>query len=222
MQDHMPILTKAGKVLITVGLADIGVMIYCIANGISYSSSLNIFAVIAGIFLIRGNLRAVAIVTWLGTFLLAGFICVALLWPFFQPIDLTFLQLKLNTASFLTSLVIGILLLGFVYWLVRELRREPVLNARIHAGAKISSQRIPVVAGIVLVIGLLIAIKISLNGDTAQRVKQIAAKELGSGYKYNVNSLNIISNSQGKIVSATVTAYNEKEILVIPVKWEEK
>jgi len=29
-------------------------------------------------------------------------------------------------------------------------------------------------------------------------------------------------NSQGKFVSATVTAYNEKEIQVIPVQWKEK
>jgi hypothetical protein len=192
MQDHMPILKKVGKVLIAVGLVDIGVMIYCIANDISYSSSLNIFTVIAGIFLMRGSLRAVAIVTWFGTFLLAGFICVAMLWPFLQTIDLTLLQLKLNPASFLIFLAIGILLLGLLYWVVRELRREPVLDARMQAGAKISSLRIPAVAGIVLVIGLLITIKFSLNGDTAQRVKQMAAKELGPGYKYNVNSMNIM------------------------------
>lgn len=218
----MPILKKVGKVLIAVGLVDIGVMIYCIANGISYSSSLNIFAVIAGIFLMRGSLRAVAIVTWFATFLLSGFICVTMLWPFFQPIDLTFLQLKLNPASFLTSLAIGILLLGLLYWVVRELRQESVLDARMRSGAKISSPRIPAVAGVVLVVALLITLKLFLNGDTAQRVKQMAAKELGPGFKYNVNSINIMQNSQGKFVSATVTAYNEKEIRVIPVKWEEK
>lgn len=47
----MPVLVRTGKVLITVGVIDIGVMIYCIANEISYSSSFNIFAVIAGFFL---------------------------------------------------------------------------------------------------------------------------------------------------------------------------
>jgi len=172
MQDHMPILKNVGKVLIAVGLVDIGAMIYCIANGMSNSSSFNIFAVIAGIFLMRGSLRAVAFVTWFATFLLAGFICIAMLWPFFQPIDLTLLQLKLNPSFFLTTLTIGIFLLGLLYWVVRELRRQPVLDARKRAGAKISSLLIPAVAGIVLVVGLLITLKVSFNGDTAQRLNR--------------------------------------------------
>jgi hypothetical protein len=53
-----PILRKTGGVLLAVGLIDIAVMIYCIANQISYSSSFNIFAVVAGVFLLLGNLRA--------------------------------------------------------------------------------------------------------------------------------------------------------------------
>ena len=50
-------------VLVVVGLLDIGVLIYCIANGISYSSSQNIFAVIAGLFLLRGSLVAAGLCT---------------------------------------------------------------------------------------------------------------------------------------------------------------
>ncbi len=222
MQEHLPILRRVGKVLIAIGLADIAYMIYCIVNGISYSSSLNVFAVIAGFFLLRGSLRAVAIVTWFGIFLVSGLGCLVLLWPFFQPLELTFLQFKLNPISFSTSVTIGVLLLCFICWVVRELRRAPVLAARAQAGAKISSPRIPAIIGVVLVMVLMIVLKITLNGETAQRVKQMAAKELGQGYKYNVNSLNIMHNSQGKFVSATVTAYNDKEIRVIPVSWEEK
>jgi len=222
MQDHLPILRKVGKVLIAVGLLDIGVMIYCITNGISYSSSINIFAVIAGIFLLRGSLRAVAIVTWFGIFLVSCLSCLVFLWPFFQPIELTFLQIKLNPPFFGISLTICITFLGVIWWVVHELRREQVLAARMQAGSKVSSPRIPAGFGVVLVVVLLIVVQFSLNGDTAQHVKQMAIKELGAGYKYNVNSINIVQNSQGKFVSASVTAYNEKEIRVIPVKWEEK
>jgi len=222
MQDYLPILRKVGKVLITVGLVDIGVMIYCITNGISYSSSLNIFAVIAGIFLMRGSLRAVAIVTWFGILLASCLSCLVFLWPFFQPLDLTFLQFKLNPTFFGTSMIIAITFLGVIWWVIHELRREPVLAARMQAGSKVSSPRIPAAIGVVLVVVLLIMVKFSLNGDTAQRVKQMAIKELGAGYKYNVNSINITHNSQGKFVSANVTAYNEKEIRVIPVKWDER
>jgi hypothetical protein len=222
MPDHMPILRKVGKVLIAIGLVDVAAMIFCIVNGISYSSSLNIFAVIAGIFLFRGSLRAVAMVSWFGVFLITCLIGVVLLWPFFQPIELTYLQIKLNPISFCTSLAIGALVLGLICWIVHELRREPVLAARIQSGGKPSSPLIPAIVGGVFVVALLIGLKILLNGETAQQVKQRAEKELGRGYRLNVNSLNIMHNSQGKFISATVTAYNDKEIRVIPVQWEEK
>jgi hypothetical protein len=222
MQEHMPILRKVGKVLIAIGLVDIAIMIYCIVNGTSYSSSLNIFAVIAGVFLFRGSLRAVAMVSWFGVFLISCLGSLVLLWPFFQPIELTLLQFKLNSIAFCTSLAIGVFVLGLICWVVHELRREPVLAARIQAGTKPSSPLVPAIVGVVLVVALVIGLKITLNGQTAQQIKKRAEKELGLGYKFNVNSINIMQNSQGKFVSATVTAYNDKEIRVIPVQWEEK
>ena len=61
-QAYVHILKRVGGVLLVVGLIDIGVMIYCAVNRISYSSSFNVFAVIAGIFLLRGSLGAASIV----------------------------------------------------------------------------------------------------------------------------------------------------------------
>jgi hypothetical protein len=54
--DHTAILRKTGWVLVAVGLIDIAMMIYTISLGMSYSSSLNIFAVVAGLFLIGGKI----------------------------------------------------------------------------------------------------------------------------------------------------------------------
>jgi hypothetical protein len=42
------ILRRVGLALIVFGMLDIAVMIYCIANAVSYSSSFNVFAVLAG------------------------------------------------------------------------------------------------------------------------------------------------------------------------------
>ena len=42
--------------LISVGVIDIAVMIYCIINAMHYSSSFNVFSVTLGILLVRGNL----------------------------------------------------------------------------------------------------------------------------------------------------------------------
>ena len=49
------ILRRVGVSLIAFGLFDIGVMVYCIINRINYSSSFNIFAVLAGIFVWRDH-----------------------------------------------------------------------------------------------------------------------------------------------------------------------
>jgi len=48
---YQKILRNVGWALLWLGVVDVGVMIYCIANNIGYSSSFNIFAIIAGVFL---------------------------------------------------------------------------------------------------------------------------------------------------------------------------
>ena len=58
MEDYRSTLKQAGKILIIVGAIDIAAMIACIFAGQSYSSSLNVFALAAGIFLFRELHRA--------------------------------------------------------------------------------------------------------------------------------------------------------------------
>ncbi len=106
-----PILNKTGRVLLIVGLIDVAVMIYCVVNQIAYSSSVNLFAVIAGVFLLRGSLRAASAVRWLSVFLLAALFSLALAWPFVQPADLTLTQIHLSPLGAAVSVA---LLLGGV------------------------------------------------------------------------------------------------------------
>lgn len=52
-------LRQAGAVLILVGIIDVLWMLYCvIVRHVSYSSSINLFAIVAGIFIYRGSARA--------------------------------------------------------------------------------------------------------------------------------------------------------------------
>lgn len=78
MTDHIKILRRVGWLLVVVGALDIGVMIYCITNQIAYSSSLNVFAVVAGIFLLRGSLEAVRYVAWFSAFMFSGLLLASL------------------------------------------------------------------------------------------------------------------------------------------------
>lgn len=216
------ILKRAGTVLLVVELLDIAVMVYCIVNRISYSSGLNIFAVIAGIFLLRGNLRAALIVRWVAVFLLAAFVALLLAWPFMQPMGLTLTQIRLSPFS--ASISIGLMASVFVLllWLYRELGQAPILAARAAAGRKARDMRVPAAAGVCVVVALGIVLALLLGGESASKARALAEEQMGAAYRYHVSSLSIAKNRQGTFVAGIVTAWNEKEIRNVPVKWEER
>lgn len=221
-QIPIPILRRTGLVLVAVGLLDIAVMVYCIANGLSYSSSFNIFAVAAGFFLLRGNLRAASIVRWFAAFLLASFLTLLVAWPFMQPIDLTLTQVRLHPSSAAAAVGVMTLVFALLFWLFRELGRAPVLEARAAAGRKARDMRIPAAAGVGLVAVLAASLVLLLGGESASKAQAMAEQQLGSTYRYHVSSLKIAKNSKGTFVAGVVTAWNADEVRHVPVKWEER
>lgn len=219
---HASILKRTGTVLVAVGLLDIAVMIYCIVYRISYSSSFNVFAVVAGVFLLRGSLRAASIVRWVSAFMMAAFAALVLAWPLVQPIDLTLAQVRLNPLSTVTSLGLLVLVLALLAWLVRELGRPSMLEARAAAGRKLRDMRIPAALGVGLVAVLVVSLSLLLDGESATKAKSLAQQRLGAGYRYHVASMNVAKTSQGTFVRGVVTAWNEREIRNVPVSWEER
>ena len=219
---HLPILKRAGAVLLVVGLIDVAVMIYCIINSVSYSSSFNIFAVAAGIFLLRGNLRAASIVRWIAVFMFSAFSGLLLVWPFMQPIDLTLTQARLSPLASAASLALMAFVLALLLWLYRELGRAPILEARVAAGRKVRDMRIPAAVGAGCVVAIAIFLTVLLGGETAAKAKALAQQQLGTGYNYHVSSLQIGSSSAGTNVAAVVTAWNEKEVRNVPITWREQ
>jgi hypothetical protein len=107
MDDYRPSLRIVGIVLIVVGFLDIGWMIYCITNGMSYHSSFNIFAVIAGILLIRGGLRTASVVAFFSALMLSSFIGMLLVFPLIEPFDLMLDSLRIYPASFCGYLLLA-------------------------------------------------------------------------------------------------------------------
>ena len=218
---HLPILKRAGTVLIAVGLIDIAVMVYCIVNAVSYSSSFNIFAVIVGVFLVRGSLRTAANVRWFAVFMLSGFLALLIGWPFIQPMDLTLTELRLSPLAFLGSFSVAAAVLAMLFWLYRQLGLAPIQAAHVAAGRKIRDMRIPAVAGISIVVLLAGVMTVMGGGETASKAKSLAEQQLGAAYRYHVSSLNMYSNGHGTFVTAVVTAWNEGEVRNVSVKWEE-
>lgn len=150
--DHYrAVLIRVGSALLIVGALDIVMMVYCMANGIAYRSSFNIFAVALGILLIRGSLWAASFVRFFSAFFIAGGIGLIVSFPFLQPMALTLTELR-HTSPLAIAPPLALLALSL--WIVRELNAEPVLAAWQSAGKRVSPLVFPVILGFGLVVGL--------------------------------------------------------------------
>lgn len=217
MTEHLRILRRVGWVLVGVGLLDIGVMAYCIVNNISYSSSLNIFAVIGGILLLRGNLGAVRAITWFSAFMFSGLLLSFLfVFPWLQPIDYSLLMLREHPVVTLGSILLAMASLGMLFWVYTQLRLPAVVTARVAAGHARGAPKSAFLAGAATALVLAVTLQLTLDGNAAQEAKRLAAKQYGSGYKYFVSSI----NWSGRHVSARVTAYKEDKTKRIAVQWD--
>jgi hypothetical protein len=219
--DHLSILRKAGLVLVVVGALDIGLMIYSIVSGAAYSSSLNVFAVIAGIFLLRGSLRAASLVRWFALFFASGLVSLAVAWPLFQPADLTLTQAQINPVAFVVSAAFLVFALALFVWLTRALGSAPVLEARRRIGQRPSEWRamLAVGAGIVLVAVLAAVSVLIQRSDSGSRAMLEARAKLGDGYKYHVSSLNYSSSGSIEHVSGVVTAWKPGTVQEVRFGW---
>lgn len=221
MEPHIRTLRRTGMVLVAVGALDIAVMLYCIVNGISYSSSLNVFAVLAGVFLMRGSLVAAGLVRWISVFFLAALCTLTIAWPILQPIDLTLTQIRANPMSAALSALLLVTLTGFLFWLQGALGRPSVIVATETAGKKVRSMRRAAVAGVAVVVLVAAVLPVALGGEAGARAIALAQAQIGPGYNYHVSSLSISKTSRGTSVSAQVTAWNDGEVRAIPVQWSE-
>jgi len=218
---YLPILRRVGVVLIVVGVIDVGWMIYCIVHRIGYSSSFNIFSIVAGIFLLRGSLRGAAFVTRAATFLLTCLLALVFVWPVFLPAGLALAELRVYPLRFLASAALMAFVLGLLFWVVRQLRRETVLEAIARSSGKIPSLRGPILAGLAILVIVVSLSGLSRRSESTRRAEQIAASQVGKGYSLHVTSMRTVWTRKGKTVSAVVTAWNNREIREIQVNLDQ-
>jgi len=216
MKDYRQTLKQAGKILIVVGAFDVAVMVWCILAGEAYSSSLNVFAIAAGIYLVRGNLYTALLVTRFGAFLLTGCILgLLVLFPSIEPLSLWLVELKLHTFMTLLTLVAPLLLLPVLIWVYRLLRQPEVLEALASKGLTSKAPRLyfAMGAGLVLVLGTML--HVMFNGDGAKKAVELARAQNGSQYEYTIRQISM-SGDRG---SAIVTVYKSDEIKDVSVTW---
>ncbi|MDR0275361.1 MAG: hypothetical protein LBI48_08510 [Burkholderiaceae bacterium] len=218
MKDYRATLKRVGLALVAFGLADIALMIYCILQDQSYSSSFNIFSVIAGVFLMRGSLGAARLITWFSAFMLTGFIGVIfLIFPFLQPIDLLVAQAKFDPVWFIALWLIAAAVLILLCWTYQQLRSSSVLAALQKSGRSTATPRLAIGLGIALVAVLVVALNMTLKGAAGDKAIELARQKLGPGYSYATQSI----QWSGGHSSAVVAAYNDREIKYVSVEWSE-
>ena len=214
---YLSTLRRVGIVVIIIGVLDIGYMAYCISTEQSYSSSLNIFAIVAGIFLMRGNLTAARVISWFTAFFLAAFIIgIVIIAPTFQPLGLSITQIRLNPYSFIISAFISVVLLCVLFWIYRELRSPIVIKALSDKQKSVKAPKSAFIAGGCLVLIIVIMMNLTLNGASSKKAVLLAKEKLGAQYQYNVKEM----RWAGDHVWANVTAYNKTEIKSIEVEWD--
>lgn len=222
-RDHLSVLRRTGLVLVAVGVLDIGLMIYAIMSSTSYSSSLNIFAVIAGIFLLRGSLRAASVVRSFALFFAATLMAVLVISPVIQPMDLSLTQARLNPGGFAALALFLALLLGLFIWVARELGSAPVREAQATAGKPLTVRRTVIPVGVGIALALLVGTVSGFvqRSESGSRAMQVARTTLGESYRYHVSSLNYNSSGGVTRVSGTVTAWKADAVRIVPFEWRE-
>lgn len=225
MDDYRQSMRVVGIVLTVVGILDIGWMAWCIAHQQNYSSSFNIFAVVAGILLIRGSLRTANVVAFFSAFMLSAFVGGLVLSPLLVPLDLQFTQLRLEPVSFGLSTLFFMCVLFLLGWIYRRLTAPPIVAAIAERYPSFTRSwrrpRTGFYVGGILAVTLGIAIPLMMHGETADRAIAEARQKVGDHYKFHVSSWRGGSSGGRSHYAAVVTAYNQNEIREIPVEWDE-
>jgi hypothetical protein len=214
------ILKRVGAVLLAVGVVGAVVTYVRFATAGPYPAVLDATAIVAGIFLLRGGPRTALWVRTLAIFLLAASIALVIAAPFYQPVDLTFTEIRLDPAAFIAKAVaVGVVLL-LSLWVSRELGRQPIQDAIASAGIRRWDMRIPAQAGAGVVVLISLLLWLALHGQSAQLAESLALQQLGPIYRYHLSWISSSGNGHGTSVSGVVTAWNDREIKTVLLHWE--
>ena len=164
-RDFRFVLRRVGWTLIVLGTLDIVYMVYCIVDRVPYSSSLNIFAVIAGIFLVRGHLGAARLVAGFLAFALSAMAIASIaLLPWTVPLDYWAVLFRLNPLGFVVSAFVGVAAIGAFLWAYQQLRDPAVIEAHVASGKSGAAPIYASAAGAILAVALTVMFKLTLGG----------------------------------------------------------
>jgi len=213
------IVRRTGLIVILLGVAQ---LILGLINASGGTLRFEVMGIIWGLLIYFGNARVIGVLRWLAILGLAGWLIEPVKTFLLAPVDLTLAQLRLYPGTVMMEYLVPVLIPAAITVLTAmRLNWPEVKAAQVAAGRQPSDGRRP------FVLGLLFALSASglqyriLSGAEARHARQMAAAQLGSGYKYYTNSLSVFVGSR-TTYSATVQAWNGKEVLQVPVRWQKQ
>ncbi len=217
-KSYKGILNRVGWSLILFGLLDLLMMVYRGRMGLSYISSFYGLAAIAGIFLLRGNLRTAAWMTGVTAFYSMVFAFSTLtLTVVTHPLNLWITRLRLNPIFMMASVLFTGAFMVYLPWLYGQLRRPQIVSAYAGAGLGTAPPIGAWASGVGVGIALSVIIFMVFNSNDAAEALRRAELQLGPDYNYRLSSI----NWRGSEVQATVTAYTHNSIESIEIEWME-
>lgn len=227
IQRHIEVMRKVALPVLAIGAIDFLISLYqaftqeAVPGGTIFMVRLNVvIAAFIAFYLWRGSLRMASVARWMAVLALAMIVTSLASSPFLQPIDLTLMEIRVDGSSYLKSLTVAVASMLGLGWLVWRLGHPAILEARAAEGKKRRDLRIPAVIGIVLVSLVSVLFMSMRSGPTADRAIELARTQVGEGYRFQVRSLHTMHGPQGVQNFSVVTAWNDKEIKNLPVRWQ--
>lgn len=222
-QESRWIARRAGCFVIGLGIADLA---YGLAFAPPGTINFRIVGVLAGLLILFGGLRVHAVVRWLALLVIGGMLLGPVLPFVVVPASLTLTQMRLYPIPFALSCIPWLLWMAMMGIAAGALSHPLLLAARVRAGRPVHSARIPLVAGIVLAaVAAVVQVRV-LDGEAGRKASRLVAERLGPEYRYYTQTLQYsrpitAAPTKPTVVSAVVQAWNEREVLNVPVRWEE-
>jgi hypothetical protein len=211
---HRRVMKRAGLALATIGVVDIAWCGMAIVRDQDYSSSLNVFALVAGALAYRQNLGAARFIVKALSFLLSLLLLMPVVAFVLTPSRVLWLHIRRDPGSAVETAAVYAGLTALLFWIREMLARVPVHGQ----GEKATSLQRSVAGrlGAAMALAIVVVMLILMNGPAAKRAVREAENKAGPGYSYYVRRLSP-SGSGGR---AIVAAYNDIEIREIAVEWQ--
>jgi NADH:ubiquinone oxidoreductase subunit K len=206
--------------LLAAGVIGIVATIVCLATFGVYPAVAGAVLIAAGSFLLMGRPGAVRWVRSLAVLLVAACVSLMIAVPFYQPLDLTITEIRLEPFGLITRAAPAFVGFAVLLWVARELGRQPVNDAIAAAGLKTWDMRIPAQGGAGIVALGCLLVWLALHGQSAQLAESLALQQLGPDYRYHLRWISSARSEHGTSVSGVVTAWNAKEIKRVLLHWE--